>query len=361
MPVGRQLESARRALAVYLAASPGTYVLFLVVAVTTLVLRGTDVVTVSRILRHQSTNLIEMSRDAPRVLFLSAFLLDNGNLIKELVLFTVVFAPVERWIGTYRWMGVFVAGHVGATIATTVGIWLQVRAGIGGRQLAYPVDVGVSYGLAAVAGVLAFRLPRPFSALFAVGLLGNSLFAVAHTGTFTDWGHLSAVLIGFALAPLVRPASPGPARWRSGLARAGAALLLGSAVTLCVVLVAVDTDIEILPPQSTLTATVIEGPLTCGPGCQDVPVRLGSASSSPRASLRLPAGTEASIGTRLQVVPVRGRSGQVRLVGQARRVHLSGLLGEVAVAAAGAGLVLLFSARSNRRTEVAAAGTEVHR
>jgi hypothetical protein len=42
-------------------------------------------------------------------------------------------------------------------------------------------------------------------------------------------------------------------------------------------------------------------------------------------------------------------------------VHLSGLLGEVAVAAAGAGLVLLFSARSNRRTEVAAAGTEVHR
>ena len=66
--------------------------------------------------------------------------------------FTLVMVPVERWIGTYRWLAVFAAGHIGATIATTVGIWLQVRSGTGASNLVYPIDVGVSYGLFAVSG-----------------------------------------------------------------------------------------------------------------------------------------------------------------------------------------------------------------
>src|SRR5579884_4249918 len=54
-----------RTVADYLAAAPGTHILFLVVAVTTLVLRGLDAPTTTRILRHQSTNLFQMTRDAP--------------------------------------------------------------------------------------------------------------------------------------------------------------------------------------------------------------------------------------------------------------------------------------------------------
>src|SRR5437660_5300959 len=145
--------------AAFLGAAPGTYVLFLVVTVTTLVLRGVDASTATRVLRQQSTNLLHMSTDAPRVLVLSAFLLDQGHLWKVLLIFTAVLVPVERWIGTYRWMAVFAAGHVGATLATTLGIWMQVRTGVGDRELSYVVDVGVSYGVAAVAGVLVFRLP----------------------------------------------------------------------------------------------------------------------------------------------------------------------------------------------------------
>ena len=132
-------------------------------------------------------------------------LLDHGHLIIELVLFTVVMVPVERWIGTYRWLGVFAAGHVGATLATTIGIWLEVRSGAGGRALLYPVDIGASYGLAAVAAVLAKRLPRPLGPFVAVGLGGLLIFEVVYNGTFTDWGHLAAFAIGLALAPLVRP------------------------------------------------------------------------------------------------------------------------------------------------------------
>ena len=86
----------------YLASAPGTHILLLIVAVTTLVLRGVDAPTTTRILRHQSTNLFQMSRDAPRVLVLSAFLLDNGRLLSEAVIFTFVLAPVERWIGSRR-------------------------------------------------------------------------------------------------------------------------------------------------------------------------------------------------------------------------------------------------------------------
>src|SRR5258705_3452672 len=150
-----------RATANYLASAPGTHILLLILAVTTLVLRGVDAPTTTRILRHQSTNLLQMSRDAPRVLVLSAFLLDNGRLVVEAAMFTLVLAPVERWIGTYRWLATFAAGHVGATLATTVGIWLQVREGAG-RGLVYPVDVGVSYGVAAMAGVLVYRLRPPW-------------------------------------------------------------------------------------------------------------------------------------------------------------------------------------------------------
>src|SRR5581483_11365104 len=120
--------------------------------------------------RHQSTNLVQMAHDAPRVLFLSAFLTTQGRLWWEFVRFSVVFVPVERWLGTYRWIAVFVAAHVGASTATTVAIWLAANHGTAGRDLLTPVDVGISYGLAGAAGVLVYRLPRPLSGLAAAGL-----------------------------------------------------------------------------------------------------------------------------------------------------------------------------------------------
>jgi hypothetical protein len=354
----------------YVAAAPGTHVLFLVLVVTTLVLRGVDAVTVSRVLRQQSTNLLHMSSDAPRVLFLSAFLLDQGQLWKVLLLFTVVMVPVERWIGTYRWIAVFVAGHVGATIATTVGIWLQVRSGVGSRELSYVVDVGMSYGLAAVAGVLVFRLPRPLSSLAAVGLLGMQVVALLRTGTFTDWGHLCALVIGLALGPLVRPTTaapapasrqrprdwlrwaitpppPGPPRRRRLVARVGGLLLLGAAGTLVVVAGTADTEVDLAPRNPAETVTVVGRPIACGPACTSVTVRL--ASGSP-ATLRLPPGTDVRTGSHLSVRTATGRPGEVHLVAVARRVHVSGLLGEAAVAAAttGAALLLTIGRRPSR-------------
>jgi|GEM_PF-468421 len=258
-----------RAVADYLAAAPGTHILFLIVAVTTLVLRGVDAPTTTRILRHQSTNLFQMSRDAPRVLVLSAFLLDNGKLLMEAAYFTLVVAPVERWVGTYRWLATFAAGHIGATLATTVGIWLQVRQGAE-QGLVYPVDVGVSYGVAAMAGVLVYRFRRPWNLVwFAVVALDVGA-AVISTGTFTDWGHLVAFGIGLAMGPLVRP-DPGDRRHL--LVVLGAALLAAAAFCLVLLFTVPDRDITVSETGPTVDVTVVGRPPECGPGCHTVVVR----------------------------------------------------------------------------------------
>jgi hypothetical protein len=342
-----------RAGAGYLAAAPGTHILLLILAVTTLVLRGVDAPTATRILRHQSTNLFQMSRDAPRVLVLSAFLLDNGRLVIEAIQFTVVLAPVERWVGTYRWLATFAAGHIGATLATTVGIWLQVREGAG-TSLIYPIDVGASYGVAAAAGVLAYRLPRRWALAWLAGMavyLGLPLLA---RGTFTDWGHLVAFVIGLAMGPLVRPDRRDR---RHVLVLLGAGLLAGAAG--CGVLLFTVPDRVIAVPETgpTVEATVVDRPADCGPGCRTVVVRYAvtSGDGEPAGStarrrivngvLVLPSHTLAQRGDRVLAVADPSSPGRLRAVRPPQRVSPDSLFGAMAAALGVTGSTLLALAR----------------
>ena len=284
----------------YLASAPGTHILLLIVAVTTLVLRGVDAPTTTRILRHQSTNLFQMSRDAPRVLVLSAFLLDNGRLLTEAFIFTLVLAPVERWIGTYRWIATFAAGHVGATLATTVGIWLEVRQGAG-TGLVYPVDVGVSYGVAALAGVLAYRLRPPWRYAWLAFLAVDVGRGVVATGTFTDWGHLVALGIGLAMGPLVRPDRRDK---RHVLMVLGAGVLAATAG--CGVLLVTVPDRDVAVPESgpTVEVTVVGRPPDCGTGCHTVVVRYAVPPGDGEQPAADPSGGAAS-GTAAVTTPRR--------------------------------------------------------
>jgi hypothetical protein len=369
---------AWRAVATYLARAPGTHVLLLVVSVTTLMLRGLDATTATRVLRESSTNLVLMSRSAPRVLFLSAFLLDHGHLIVELALFTVLMVPVERWIGTYRWLGVFAAGHVGATLATTIGIWLEVRSGVAGRALVYPLDVGVSYGLAAVAAVLSRRLPRPLGELMAIGLGGWLVFGVVYNGTFTDWGHLAAFAIGFALAPLVRPRDaprlaqidpgsavlarawhwlatpppPPPTVHTTAVMRALGWLMVSVAAGLVVTLALTsDAGIKLAASATTVHARVLGATAACGPSCHSTVVRYRINGSLEQATIDVPTGILLRRGDRIDLVVDPATSNRPRLPSSARRVNASGLFGALAAIFAGVGIAVVALARRPRRND----------
>ena len=209
--------------------SPGTLVYLLVLLVTTAVVRSTSPSLSNELLRQVSTNLEQMGRSAGRVLLLSGFLLDSSAALGAVVLFAVIYVPLERWIGSWRWLSIVVVGHVGATLVTTVGIWADVRNHRGTTALVRAIDVGPSYGLMAAVAFLLVGVPRRGLRLALLGLFVAYL-AVPFFGspTFTDTGHAAAACIGAAMwllvpagattAPLVSPlhsmstARPSPAR-----------------------------------------------------------------------------------------------------------------------------------------------------
>jgi hypothetical protein len=188
----------------WVTAAPATFIYLAILSVTTWVLAGTDSTIAHALLRDQSTNLHHLTQDPVRVLVRSAFWLSSYALLFWAVLFLLVLAPAEHWLGTARWLVVFVSGHVGATLLTAAGIWLAVRSGLAPHRLEDVVDVGVSYGFAAVAAVFTFRLKRPWSVVWAAGLVTAAVLGMFLDGDYTSYGHTAAILIGFALYPITR-------------------------------------------------------------------------------------------------------------------------------------------------------------
>jgi peptidoglycan/LPS O-acetylase OafA/YrhL len=122
---------------------------------------------------------------------------------------------------------VVAVAHIGATLISQQAVLMGIRDNRLPRSLAHTVDIGVSYGLAGVIGVLTYFLPRrpwPLRRLYAAAALGFFGYPLlSGDRTFTDLGHFSAVLIGFAcyaLTPQARQADAQelrrsrPRRWR---------------------------------------------------------------------------------------------------------------------------------------------------
>lgn len=187
----------------YVRSAPGTYAYLFVLLITTWVLQTSSSRIADELLLERSTNLHHLARDPVRVLFASAFWVGSAfELLGWVVLFSIFVAQVERWLGTARTAAVFFIGHVGATLVTALGLWVALRADLVVSSVADAEDVGASYGFAAVAAVLAYRLPRR-RLLYAVALAVFAATALAVDTTFTNWGHLLALAIGFACYPLV--------------------------------------------------------------------------------------------------------------------------------------------------------------
>lgn len=203
-PARRVWRAAMPRVVAYIRSAPGTYAYLFVLLITTWVLQTSSTEIARELLLERSTNLHQLARDPLRVLFSSAFWVGSPlELLAWAALFTLFVAQVERWLGTVRTAAVFFLGHLGATLLTAVGLWAALSSDLVQASIAGTEDVGASYGFAAVAAVLVYRLPR-FRPHYAVAAVGVGAVALAVDTTFTNWGHLLALAIGFACYPIAR-------------------------------------------------------------------------------------------------------------------------------------------------------------
>jgi hypothetical protein len=192
----------------YVRSAPATYGYLGVLLVTGVVLARLSDPLADRLLLAQSTNLHHLAHDPVRVLFGSAFWAPGRyDLLTSAILYTLVLAPVERRIGSWRTIAVFGIGHVGATLITGAGLWVALRFDAVERSIVNVRDVGTSYGFFAVAAAMTYLLTRALRAPYAVALVAYLATTAVISGGFGDYGHLTAMALGFASYPLVSRAS----------------------------------------------------------------------------------------------------------------------------------------------------------
>ncbi|WP_405583999.1 rhomboid-like protein [Streptomyces sp. NBC_01190] len=214
---------ARRLLADWVRSAPGTHIWLAVLALTSCLAAGLSPHLRSYLLHSVSTNLVELRRHPVRVLISSGLWIETPvGLAWYAMLFEVVHATAERWLGTARWLLVVAMAHVGATLVSQRAVLFGIRDDRLPRSLAHTLDIGVSYGLAGVVGVLAYRVPRPWRWGYLAAVLGYPADQLVRHRTFTDLGHLTAVVIGLCCYAVTLPGrTPGaalsrsrPPRWR---------------------------------------------------------------------------------------------------------------------------------------------------
>lgn len=189
--------------------TPFTFVYGAVLAVVSLVAARLDPALVHDLHRGSSTDVAHLVRTPVLVLVASALWIAGGILSPYALALLFVLTALERRIGGVRTAGVFLLGHVGATLATEVPIGLAVVVGHLPASSLHRLDYGVSFGVAASLGALAGLL-RPWLRWPLLALFGWLLVTdlIAFTDPLTDWGHPTALTIGIATWPLVRRSVP---------------------------------------------------------------------------------------------------------------------------------------------------------
>ncbi|MCD7441257.1 MULTISPECIES: rhomboid-like protein [Streptomyces] len=187
----------------YVRGAPGTYVWLAVLFGTSVALHHMSPEFEEEFLRQRSTNIHELSDHPVRVLVASAMWIEGGYWLPYAVLYSVFHAPVERWLGTVRWLVVCGAAHVLATLISEGALLWGIRHGMAPESAVNTLDVGVSYALAGVVAVLAYRIPVRWRYAYVFGVLLVYGVPLVFGRTFTDLGHFVSVLIGFGCYPLV--------------------------------------------------------------------------------------------------------------------------------------------------------------
>ncbi|WP_234045990.1 rhomboid-like protein [Streptomyces adelaidensis] len=186
-------------------ATPFTFSYATVLVITSVVAAYADPALVHALHQGSSTDVAHLVRTPALVLFASALWVAGGVGSPYALGFLLVLTALERRIGGWRTAGVFLLGHVLATLATEVPVGFAVLAGHLPDSSLHRLDYGISFGVAATAGSLAGLLSQWLRWPILVGygaMLVDDL--LAFTDPMTNWGHLMALAIGVATWPVVR-------------------------------------------------------------------------------------------------------------------------------------------------------------
>lgn len=185
--------------------TPFTFGYAAVLAFTSMVTDHADPSLVHALQQGSSTDVAHLVRNPVLVLLASALWMAGGITSSYAIGFVLVLTALERRIGGLRAAGVFLLGHVVATLATEVPVGLSVLVGDLPDSSLHRLDYGISFGVAtsvgSLAGLLRPWLRWPLLIVFGAMVVGDLL---AFTDPMTDWGHLMSLAIGVSTWPLVR-------------------------------------------------------------------------------------------------------------------------------------------------------------
>ncbi|MEV4140239.1 rhomboid-like protein [Dactylosporangium sp. NPDC049742] len=151
----------------------------------------------TQIVLANSTNVANLQDHRIWTLVTSAFVLDERVGVLALIPLLLLLSVAEVLWGWRRLLVVFFGSNA-VTSCLVYGLLLAgVRGGWLGGAITVASDVGTSYGSHAVGGALALTLPvraRRYLVPLAIAVV---VVPLLNGGTFTDVGHLLAVLLGF--------------------------------------------------------------------------------------------------------------------------------------------------------------------
>jgi hypothetical protein len=152
------------------------------------------------IVTYSSTNLTNLRQRPLAVLFVSAFVISPAWGLWIIAPMVVAYGALQRWLGRASVIVVGVLGHVGATLFVATMELTELAKGRVGFRIAGRPDVGVSYALAAIAGVLVVRVADRWRRRYVVMSLIIVVGQFFILRNFTGLGHVTAWLIGLAVA-----------------------------------------------------------------------------------------------------------------------------------------------------------------
>jgi hypothetical protein len=154
----------------------------------------------AQVVLRSSTNLDNLRQQPLLVLATSPFVVSPPSGLWILPPLVAGYGAAQRWLGRTATVVVGAAGHVGATLAVAVALAAGITHGQLAPEVARQQDVGVSYGLLAVAGLLSARLRGRRRTAYVAVLVGVAGLPLLGGASFTDAGHAVALGIGFGLA-----------------------------------------------------------------------------------------------------------------------------------------------------------------